>query len=185
LPGLRLARFKASAESLYGVVDSAVIALPVAFTWRQQQATVEAAEIAGLKRVRTVPEPVAATISYAYSIRKTLEDSAGYIRGVTLVVDVGGGTSDASAVYVNPERESAYVVLSTVGDKRLCGVDFDDALYNSIIAKFPRIKTFPSRKKCEGSKKELSTKARVAVQGKKVLSREEFKKACEPLLNRL
>ncbi len=94
-----------------------VITVPAYFDDAQRQATRDAARLAGMDVLRLLNEPTAAAIAYG------LQEGAD---GQTVVVyDLGGGTFDVSVLELN---EGIFQVLSTAGDTRLGGDDFDHAL---------------------------------------------------------
>jgi molecular chaperone DnaK (HSP70) len=116
-----LMRIKEVAEAAMGrPVNDAVITVPAYFTEKQKKATEEAALLAGLYPRQLIPEPTAAAICYGVD---RLEPT----RKVYLVYDLGGGTFDVSIIAV---EETKIDVISTSGDPRLGGGDFDDAIVN-------------------------------------------------------
>lgn len=82
-------------------VKRVVISVPAYFSDNQRQATIKAAEIAGLEVVQLINEPTAAAI-YASKSRQAL----------SLVFDLGGGTFDVSVV---DSRFGDYDVQTTDG----------------------------------------------------------------------
>lgn len=99
-------------------IRDAVITVPAYFTERQKKATEEAALLAGLYPRQLIPEPTAAAI--CYGVDKGEDEKKTY-----LVYDLGGGTFDVSIIQVEGE---SIEVISTSGDPRLGGGDFDDAI---------------------------------------------------------
>src|SRR5205807_2630758 len=99
-----------------GNPTKAVITVPAYFDDSQRQATRDAGRIAGLDVLRIVNEPTAAALAYGLDQRKT---------GTVAVYDLGGGTFDCSILSI---RDGVFKVLSTNGDTRLGGDDFDRAL---------------------------------------------------------
>lgn len=69
-------------------VESAVITVPAYFLDQQRQATVEAAQIAGLKVERLLNEPTAAALAYGHQENPDLS--------TLLIFDLGGGTFDVT-----------------------------------------------------------------------------------------
>ena len=113
-----LQKLKADAESYLGEkVTDAVITVPAYFTDAQRQATKDAGRIAGLDVKRIINEPTAASIAYGF-------DKDGKEEKI-LVFDLGGGTFDVSILELG---DGAFEVLSTSGNNRLGGDDFDDIL---------------------------------------------------------
>ncbi len=103
-------------------VRASVVTIPAAFTVRQQQATLRAAEMAGIRQCHLVQEPVAAATAYAVDTDHGNEK--------WLVFDFGGGTFDAALVLV---KDGAITVTDTEGDNHLGGKDLDDAVVDSIL----------------------------------------------------
>jgi molecular chaperone HscC len=93
-------------------VDEAVITVPAYFNDIQRQATISAAELAGLKVSRLINEPTAAAL--AYGLGQT-EDSC------FLIFDLGGGTFDVSIVEL---FDGIIEVRASAGDNYLGGDDF-------------------------------------------------------------
>lgn len=94
-------------------VTKAVITVPAYFDDAQRQATRDAGAIAGLDVVRIINEPTAAALAYGL-------DGRG--RSTVAVYDLGGGTFDISILKLTGD---VFEVLSTAGDTRLGGDDFD------------------------------------------------------------
>ena len=103
--------------------DSAgtVITVPAAFNQMQKDATMAAAELAGIGKVALMQEPVAAVMSVMKS-RK--------IDGTFLVYDLGGGTLDIAIA----ESTSGRVSLLAHGGIAMCGGrDFDRILFDNVV----------------------------------------------------
>ncbi len=123
ISSLILRELRRRAEQVLGEeVPRAVITVPAYFNDSQRQATRDAGRLAGLEVLRLVNEPTAAAL--AYGLDKQEE-------AVVAVFDLGGGTFDVSILQL---REGLSEVLSTGGDTRLGGDDFDRA----IVAHFQR-----------------------------------------------
>ncbi|HQC35819.1 MAG TPA: molecular chaperone DnaK, partial [Bacillota bacterium] len=93
----------------------------------QKQATKDAGLIAGLDVKRIINEPTAAAL--AYGLDK--DDSHHKI----LVYDLGGGTFDVSILELG---DGVFEVLSTNGDTKLGGDDFDNVLMNFMADQFAK-----------------------------------------------
>ncbi len=112
-----LKKLRAIAESALNTsVSRAVITVPAYFDDAQRSATKAAGRLAGLEVLRILNEPTAAALAYGWSNENP---------GRVAVFDLGGGTFDISILNI---EESTYQVLSTAGDTRLGGDDFDAAL---------------------------------------------------------
>ncbi|HSA06898.1 MAG TPA: molecular chaperone DnaK [Candidatus Gastranaerophilales bacterium] len=107
-------------------VTSAVITVPAYFNDSQRQATKDAGKIAGLDVLRIVNEPTAASL--AYGLEKKANEKI-------LVFDLGGGTFDVSILEVG---DGVFEVLSTSGDTRLGGDDFDENVMNYLCEEFKK-----------------------------------------------
>ena len=120
-----LQKLKADAESYLGeTVTQAVITVPAYFSDSQRQATKDAGKIAGLEVLRIINEPTAASLAYGMD-----KDSNQKI----LVYDLGGGTFDVSILEIG---DGVFEVLSTNGNTRLGGDDFDQAIIDWIVDEF-------------------------------------------------
>ncbi|MGS0973354.1 MAG: molecular chaperone DnaK [Candidatus Izemoplasmataceae bacterium] len=123
-----LQNLKKTAEDYLGEkVTEAVITVPAYFNDAERQATKDAGKIAGLEVKRIINEPTAAAL--AYGIDKT--DQAQTI----LVFDLGGGTFDVSILDL---ADGTFEVVSTAGDNRLGGDDFDHKIMDYLISEFKR-----------------------------------------------
>jgi len=122
-----LQKLKTDAEAYLGdTVQEAVVTVPAYFNDSQRQATKAAGEIAGLKVLRIINEPTAASL--AYGLDKKEEK-------VIAVYDLGGGTFDISILEIG---EGTFHVKSTNGDTHLGGDDFDQRVIDWLYAEFKR-----------------------------------------------
>ncbi|MBQ3161459.1 MAG: molecular chaperone DnaK [Oscillospiraceae bacterium] len=122
-----LQKLKADAEAyLNETVTEAVITVPAYFTDAQRQATKDAGQIAGLNVRRIINEPTAAALSYGID----KEDNQ-----TIMVYDLGGGTFDVSVIEMG---DGVTEVLSTAGNNRLGGDDFDQRIINWMIEEFKK-----------------------------------------------
>ena len=123
-----LQNLKATAEAYLGEkVTDAVITVPAYFNDAQRQATKDAGKIAGLEVKRIINEPTAAAL--AYGIDKTDKEHT------VLVFDLGGGTFDVSILQL---ADGTFEVISTAGDNKLGGDDFDEAVMNWLVEEFKK-----------------------------------------------
>ena len=122
-----LSKLKKDAEAYIGSkVTQAVITVPAYFSDSQRQATKDAGKIAGLEVLRIINEPTAAALAYG------LDKSENKNQKV-LIYDLGGGTFDVSILEIG---DGVFEVLSTNGDTRLGGDDFDKKLMDYIVSEF-------------------------------------------------
>ena len=120
-----LQKLKADAESYLGEkVTEAVITVPAYFNDAQRQATKDAGKIAGLDVKRIINEPTAAALAYGLDNEKEQK---------IMVYDLGGGTFDVSIIEIG---DGVIEVLSTNGDTRLGGDDFDQKIIDWMVAEF-------------------------------------------------
>ena len=123
-----LQSLKQQAEAYLGEeVTRAVITVPAYFTDAQRQATKDAGRIAGLRVERIINEPTAAAL--AYGLDKQKENQT------VLVYDFGGGTFDVSILELG---DGVFQVLSTAGDNKLGGDNFDDVLSKHLANRFKK-----------------------------------------------
>ncbi|ASK63145.1 molecular chaperone DnaK [Virgibacillus phasianinus] len=119
---------KSYAEDYLGEkVENAVITVPAYFNDAERQATKDAGKIAGLEVERIINEPTAAAL--AYGIDKDDQDQT------ILVYDLGGGTFDVSILDIG---DGTFEVVSTAGDNRLGGDDFDEVIIKHMVAEFKK-----------------------------------------------
>jgi molecular chaperone DnaK len=149
---LRALRERAE-QHLGRAVRRAVITVPAYFDDAQRQATRVAGQAAGLEVVRIVNEPTAAALAYGIGVREALHgespcapapsehghtplpvaqcsaqpgfEHADPAAQTVAVYDLGGGTFDISVLRID---RGVFQVLSTAGDTRLGGDDFDRAI---------------------------------------------------------
>ena len=122
-----LQKLKSDAEAYLGeTVTQAVITVPAYFTDAQRQATKDAGKIAGLDVKRIINEPTAAALSYGVDKEKDQK---------VMVYDLGGGTFDVSVIEIG---DGVIEVLSTAGNNRLGGDDFDQKVTDYMLAEFKK-----------------------------------------------
>ena len=122
-----LQKLKADAEGYLGEkVTEAVITVPAYFNDAQRQATKDAGKIAGLDVKRIINEPTAAALAYGLDNEKEQK---------IMVYDLGGGTFDVSIIEIG---DGVIEVLSTAGNNRLGGDDFDQKITDYMIAEFKK-----------------------------------------------
>lgn len=176
-------------------INQAVITVPAYFNDAQRQATRDAGRIAGLDVKRIINEPTAASL--AYGLEKKDDE-------IVLIFDLGGGTFDVSILEVG---DGVFEVLSTSGDTKLGGDDFDKKIVDYILDKFNQKENIDLTKDpqalqrlteaAEKAKIELSNLSETTislpfitagVDGPKhieeTLSRAKFEELCDELINR-
>ena len=122
-----LQKLKKDAEGYLGeTVSEAVITVPAYFNDAQRQATKDAGKIAGLDVKRIINEPTAAALAYGLDNEKEQK---------IMVYDLGGGTFDVSVIEIG---DGVIEVLSTAGNNRLGGDDFDQKVTDWMIEEFKK-----------------------------------------------
>ncbi len=151
-----LQKLKADAEAYLGEkVSEAVITVPAYFNDAQRQATKDAGKIAGLDVKRIINEPTAAALAYGLDNENEQK---------IMVYDLGGGTFDVSLIEIG---DGVIEVLSTNGDTRLGGDDFDNRVTQWLVDEFKKAEGVDLsgdkmamqrlREAAEKAKKEVST----------------------------
>lgn len=112
---------KYAEDNLGQKIEKAVITVPAYFNDAQRQATKDAGVIAGLDVVRIINEPTAAALAYGMENKGNEK---------ILVYDLGGGTFDVSILEIG---DGTFEVISTAGDNRLGGDDWDEEIQKWIL----------------------------------------------------
>ena len=124
-----LSKLKADAEAYIGEkVTQAVITVPAYFSDSQRQATKDAGKIAGLEVLRIINEPTAAALAYGLDKGENKNQKV-------LIYDLGGGTFDVSILEIG---DGVFEVLSTNGNTRLGGDDFDNKIIEYLVNEFKK-----------------------------------------------
>ena len=173
-----LKKLKNDAENYLGEkITEAVITVPAYFNNSEREATKAAGELAGLKVLRIINEPTAASL--AYGLDKQNDSTI-------LVYDLGGGTFDVTILKLSDGCD--FHVLATAGDTKLGGADFDTVIGGLILSKLTQdlvIDFTELRNVSEKAKKILSQleTATVRLSGHQfVITRSEFEDAIEDYL---
>src|SRR5438093_2205655 len=182
-----LRELKRNAEAALGEeIVNAVITVPAYFNDAQRQATKDAGRIAGLDVLRIVNEPTAASLAYGLDKKN---------QGTIAVFDFGGGTFDISILKLT---EGIFEVLSTSGDTHLGGDDIDEQLIRLVLADLKEIgeqelalrPQIPAIRKAVNKAKEALSSTETAdivvenLQYRRSMSRTEFNKLIEPIIER-
>lgn len=162
-------------------ISEVVVTVPAYFNSKQRKLTKEAAEKAGVKVLRIISEPTAASL-VADGIQKGSN---------ILVYDFGGGTFDCSLLQYNNDWAQ---VIATNGNINLGGKNVDECMAEYLL---PGVnKNHPSYTKivsmCEAAKKILSSKEEVVINLKEVfpnldrvkLSYKDFKSITKDIINK-
>jgi len=146
----------------FGSIRSAVITVPAYFNEKRRRATQQAGEIAGLKVIGTLNEPMAATLAYGLHEQQREQN--------VVVYDLGGGTFDVTVVRITPGE---IVELATSGNRQLGGRDWDHVLIDQVAGEFQKTHGFDPRRipesyqqlllACEKAKRQLSVRERTRI----------------------
>ncbi|WP_294374659.1 Hsp70 family protein [uncultured Clostridium sp.] len=185
-----------SEEYLSENIKEAVVTVPAYFTSEQRKITKSAAERAGFKVLRLMPEPTAAALDYGIDQNKDQ---------TIMVYDLGGGTFDISIMKV---KDNDFEILAVDGDSHLGGDDFDEVisgiLYHqvqkdlNVVLSLQKDRKYISamtkiKEAAEKAKKDLSDmeETEVIIPNliddyclEKVITREEFEDLSRNLVNR-
>jgi len=150
------------AQPQIGPISSAVITVPAHFTEKRRRATEQGGEIAGLKVIGTLNEPMAATL--AYGVHHTDREET------VVVYDLGGGTFDVTVVRVSPNELEE---LATNGNRQLGGSDWDEEIIKFVVDDFRKahgvdIRCVPQAMQdlyleCEQAKRRLGRMAKTSI----------------------
>lgn len=149
-----LAKLKADAEAKLGEkITDAVVTVPAYFNDSQRNATKAAGEIAGLKVLRIINEPTAASLAYGLDKKKDEKIA---------VYDLGGGTFDISVLEIG---EGVFEVKATNGDTHLGGDDWDNKIMDWISGEFRQESGIDLSKQPDAVQriKEEAEKAKIAL----------------------
>jgi molecular chaperone DnaK (HSP70) len=109
-----------------------VVTVPASFDASARELTVEAAAKAGLEKFTLLEEPQAAFYAWVLSMGDAWRKQIGP-GDLVLVVDVGGGTTDFSAIHATDKDGSLELVRVAVGDHILLGGDNMDLALSHLV----------------------------------------------------
>ncbi|WP_027334251.1 molecular chaperone DnaK [Mycoplasma elephantis] len=109
-------------------ITKAVITVPAYFDNAEREATKIAGKIAGLDVLRIINEPTAAALAFGLDNNKKNSKQQKSLK--LLVFDLGGGTFDVSCLELDG---GTFEVLSTSGDNRLGGDDWDNKVVEWMV----------------------------------------------------
>lgn len=199
ISSLILRKLKQDAEKHLGPISNAVITVPYYFNDTRRKATQDAGRIAGFNVIDIINEPTAAALTYAWHRGELGHKAVGDAKPRrVLIFDLGGGTFDSTVVEYTGNH---FKVISTDGDVKLGGVDWNDRLVEYVCYQFKEkhgvdirgdARTIQIlRNDCDIAKIQLSQKENAAVtcrhHGKTVsasFSRELFDDLTSDLLQR-
>jgi molecular chaperone DnaK len=102
-------------------ITGAIVTIPAAFNQMQSEATLRAAELAGLEKVVLLQEPVAAALAAMAGTPR---------EGYFMIYDLGGGTFDLALAH---SKDNEVKIVAHQGINMLGGRDFDRLIVNDIV----------------------------------------------------
>ncbi len=127
LSSMLLKHLVRNAEKTIGQkIDEAVITVPAYFEDGPRNATMKAAELAGLKVQKLINEPTAAAMHYGLGHWRE--------NAKILVYDLGGGTFDITLVGM--QANTNLCTIGTIGEHKRGGKDWDERLVEMVVEKF-------------------------------------------------
>ena len=126
ISALILKKLKEDTEAVIGPIDSAVVTVPANFSNEAREATLAAANMAGLNIEHIINEPTAAAMAYAFQSGQELS-------GNFAIYDLGGGTFDCTIANVSGQEID---ILTSEGVAKLGGRDFDEAISKIVKSKY-------------------------------------------------
>jgi molecular chaperone DnaK len=192
-----LNKLRLDAQSQIGSFSKVVITVPAYFDEVRRKATQDAGYIAGFEVLDIINEPTAAALAFSFQ-HGYMDGSNGNKSERILVYDLGGGTFDVTVMEV---RGNECVALSTDGDVRLGGWDWDQRLVDLVAEGFIRQFYVDPRedprtagklwRECEEAKRTLSARQKATVpcdyrgfSGQIEVTRQQFEEATQDLLDR-
>jgi molecular chaperone DnaK (HSP70) len=142
-------------DHFHSPIRDVVVTVPANFSSSQRSETRRCAIAAGLNVLRLINEPTAAALSLI-SRREDL------LHGRMVVFDFGGGTLDVSVL---DARSDPIVVLATRGDTSLGGRDFDERIFDVVIAGFDPQNVIREDDEIVSQLRENCVKAKIALSG--------------------
>ena len=142
-----------------GEIEDVVVTVPANFANEAREATIEAAQRAGLNVKYIINEPTAAALCYSFKEGMNLE-------GTYAIYDMGGGTFDISIIKI---KDGDVEVLTSNGIHKLGGTDFDEMLQDLVEEKYLSVTGEAAedgdydRQRAEEDKKELSGRESVGI----------------------
>ena len=166
---LILRKLKQDGERRLGPIANAVITVPYYFNDTRRKSTQDAGRIAGLNVISIINEPTAAALTYAWH-KGELGRADNKKTHKILIYDLGGGTFDSTVVEYSANN---FHVVSTDGDVKLGGVDWNDRLADYVCEQFlekhgVNLHQFPKtmqilRNDCDVAKIQLTTREQTNI----------------------
>uniref|UniRef100_A0A1I8B0G5 Heat shock 70 kDa protein 14 n=1 Tax=Meloidogyne hapla TaxID=6305 RepID=A0A1I8B0G5_MELHA len=119
-----LMKMKKTAENyLKTSATNAVLTVPANFNDSQRQATEEAGQLAGLRVLRVLDEPIAAAMAFDFPV---------FERKIVAIFDIGGANFNFSIL----EIEKGFFTIMSRSGSSFGGADFDNVIAHHIVSEF-------------------------------------------------
>jgi molecular chaperone DnaK len=198
IEALILNKLRVDAEKQIGPISKAVITVPAYFDEVRRKATQDSGYMAGFEVLDIINEPTAAAVAFGFQQGYLDPEGSTVEPQNILVYDLGGGTFDVTVMHI---RGTEFTALSTDGDVRLGGYDWDQRLVDLVAEDFrqqhqadPREDPTSASKlwrECEDAKRTLSARQKTAVAcdhrgvaARIEITRQQFEEATQDLLDR-
>ena len=130
-----LNKLRVDAGRQIGPFSKAVITVPAYFDEVRRKATQDAGYMAGFEVLDILNEPTAAALAFGFQQGYLDPQGSSLAPQHVLVYDLGGGTFDVTVMQI---RGTEFNALSTDGDVRLGGYDWDLRLVDLVAEQFVR-----------------------------------------------
>ena len=198
IEGWILNKLRRDASAQIGPFSKVVITVPAYFDEVRRKATQDAGYIAGFEVLDIINEPTAAAVAFGFQQGYLTPEGKTDQSQRILVYDLGGGTFDVTVMEI---RGNEFIALSTDGDVRLGGWDWDQRLVDLVAEAFIREHRVDPRedlrtagklwRECEDAKRTLSARGKASAacdyrgfSSRVEITRRQFEEATQDLLDR-
>ncbi len=193
-----LHKLRLDAVRQIGPFSKVVITVPAYFDEVRRKATQDSGYMAGFEVLDIINEPTAAAVAFGFQQGYLDQQGSTHAPQHILVYDLGGGTFDVTIMQI---RGTEFTALSTDGDVRLGGYDWDQRLVDLAAEQYIRQHGCDPRedpvaagklwRECEDAKRTLSARQKAAivcdhrgVSARLEVTRQQFEEATQDLLDR-
>ncbi len=198
IEALILNKMRTDAEKQIGPITKAVITVPAYFDEVRRKATQDSGYMAGFEVLDIINEPTAAAVAFGFQQGYLNPEGRTVEPQTILVYDLGGGTFDVTIMRI---EGTEFRALSTDGDVRLGGYDWDQRMVDLVAENFIRQHQADPRedpvtagklwRECEDAKRTLSARQKAAiacdyrgVSDRIEITQQQFEEATQDLLDR-
>jgi molecular chaperone DnaK len=198
IEALILNKLRLDSQAQIGPFSKVVVTVPAYFDEVRRKATQDAGYMAGFEVMDIINEPTAAAVAFGFQQGYLNAEGIAPKPERVLVYDLGGGTFDVTLMEINGK---VYRALSTDGDVRLGGWDWDQRLVDLVAEGFIREHMVDPRedprtvgklwRECEDAKRTLSVRQKATIpcdyrglSSQIEITRQQFEEATQDLLDR-